>query len=383
VTQEGGELQLHLPLRGRKRLWTIQAHDRAEAITAVDKPVDPALLPERGFTPPPLRTPLPQSYLIKYDDFPLDRVKDSVLTWGGDDRYPHLFLTRAELSAYRKSFTAEPDLLARYRTAPVLTHELEGPLSCYLGCGNPGGDDHSLLTSPEVPPMTTMQVKAFSAGDEMDYHHGTRAVWDRQLVFLKSTDPLGPNYFALLDALGGKAPGTWRLWLVARKVTVEGATAHVGGREEVDLDLFFAAPRAVNLTTQEKTRPCLGMNAGDAVTSAMSNTQTAVIAEVKKGESLLVVMYPRVNVQEAPTITALADGRGVKVQTSVGTDYVFVSAAPFTYKDAAIAFRVTVGTIRVRGKEHVLVLGAAGSISFAGRALEAEKAATRCWQEGP
>lgn len=50
--------------------------------------------------------PLPQRYLIKYGDFPLDVVKDYVLDWPGDhDNYPRLFVGNGGASS-TKRFTS-------------------------------------------------------------------------------------------------------------------------------------------------------------------------------------------------------------------------------------------------------------------------------------
>ena len=61
----------HLPLLDGARKWLLAALDK-----------DASLAPLHSNDL--YRAPLPQQYQIKYTDFPLDRVKDYVLHWNGE-----------------------------------------------------------------------------------------------------------------------------------------------------------------------------------------------------------------------------------------------------------------------------------------------------------
>ena len=88
------------------------------------------------------------------------------------------------------------------------------------------------------------------------------------------------------------------------------------------------------------------------------------------------MLYPRLKTEKPPTVTAIADGRGVKVESGAGTDYVFLSAEPFAFKQGDIAFEGTAGSIQLRGGRARLSLGAAGSISSGSQKLKSDKSAS-------
>ena len=61
--------------------------------------------------------------------------------------------------------------------------------------------------------------------------------------------------------------------------------------------------------------------------------------------------------------STIADGKGVKVESPVGVDYVFLSDEPFDYNEGDVAFEGLVGTIQLRKGKPVLSLGAKGRIA--------------------
>ena len=67
--------------------------------------------------------------------------------------------------------------------------------------------------------------------------------------------------------------------------------------------------------------------------------------------------------------TALADGNGVKVETSAGTNYVFVVNTPFTFREGTITFKGTVGAVLVRRERTLLWLGQPGRVAANGEIL--------------
>ena len=109
----------------------------------------------------------------------------------------------------------------------------------------------------------------------------------------------------------------------------------------------------------------------------MDTTQTGVIASFTRGLGFAAVLYPRMKTDKPPVFTTLAEGKAVKVQNDVGTDYVFLSATQFSFKEGDVSFEGTVGAVTYRGDRVVLSLGAAGSITANGQSLKANKAATK------
>jgi len=247
----------------------------------------------------------------------------------------------------------------------------------YTGYGI--GEDHSLVESPIAPASPTMKIEAFAPADEFDYVRGVKQGWTRQIAFVKDPDPLAPNYFVLCDSLAKETSAVWRLWLTAEKVSVEGRRALVVGKEDVDMDILFLLPANVQLKTQEKSCSSHGMRA-DGRQMRMTTTQLGVIANVAKGRGFAAVLYPRLKEEKPATLTPIAGGKGVKVQSAAGTDYVFLSPAAFEFKDGGVAFSGTVGAAQMRGKRLVLSLGAAGSITAGGKTLEAKQAASKVFE---
>jgi hypothetical protein len=260
-------------------------------------------------------------------------------------------------------------------------------------------DDHSMV---ELPLMQNerMKVKAFAATPHLDYvrsslntappvdeyhitpyshvdyQHSVFSGWTRQIALVKDTDPLGPNYFVICDSLRAPVPATWRLWLTCEKVTLHPQGALVVGKEDVDTDIVFLRPAQPALSTEAKTRASAGVNA-EMRQGRWEWTQIGLIATQETGHGWTAVIYPRLKTEKPPIITPLAEGKGVKVQTAAGTDYVFVSEKAFQFTEGAVSFSGTVGAIQIRGKQVRLSLGAPGSIAAGRKPLVADKPAHR------
>ncbi len=57
------------------------------------------------------------------------------------------------------------------------------------------------------------EIKDFANGAQVDYVRSELAGWQRQILFVKDQDCLGPNYFVVRDTLNNDQPADWRLWL--------------------------------------------------------------------------------------------------------------------------------------------------------------------------
>ena len=196
--------------------------------------------------------------------------------------------------------------------------------------------------------------------------------WERRIVFVKGA-PLEPNYFVVTDTLKPSEPATWRLWLNADKVSAVRQSAVAHGKEDVDTDVFFLRPADVALTTESRTRDTQGTVAGKY--GRISTTQIGLTVRAPAGAPVAAVVYPRLRGEQPPQFESIADGKGVRVRTAVGIDYVFSSASPFTYAADGIRFEGTVGAVRMRAEGPRLWLGDAGSVSARGKSLQRGKSA--------
>ena len=106
-------------LRGFERKWMLMGLRRSEAIREEE-------LGQRV-------APLPQQYLIRHGDFPLEQVKDYVLSW--DDRptrHPRLFTTEAERERFRKRFQVDEARLVDLRKAAIFPYRMDEHVACFL-----------------------------------------------------------------------------------------------------------------------------------------------------------------------------------------------------------------------------------------------------------
>jgi hypothetical protein len=228
--------------------------------------------------------------------------------------------------------------------------------------GEAPGDDHNMVVGPHAPDSAIMHLTHFQAEDDVDYVRGVKnTAWERQIVFVKDVDPLGPNYFVLSNRLQDGASATWRTWFTAQQVTVEPQGALVQGKEDVDTDVFFTGPPGLAIATEEKTRETWGLTNGNY--GRVSTTQIGVVAPLEGRSELIAVLYPRLRGDRRPSVTPFAGGHGVKVETDASTDYVFLGTQPLTFHEGTIAFEGTVGAVLRRGKDTRLWLGQPGRIT--------------------
>jgi hypothetical protein len=240
------------------------------------------------------------------------------------------------------------------------------------------GDDHSMLVSPAAPDIEMMRIAEFAPAPRFDYVRGRKLDWTRQVALVKDADPLGPNYFVFRDSLAKPAEATWRLWLTCAGVSLGAAgTAHAVGKEDVDTDIVFLKPAGVAIQTPTISRTSASGISPDGRQGPTTTSQTGVVATQPTGDGFLVVVYPRLKTQPPPIVTPLADGKGAKVQTSAGVDYVFLSPQGVKFRQGDVAFEGAAGAIQVRENSISLSLGAAGEIAFGGHKLNSPSAAAK------
>lgn len=240
--------------------------------------------------------------------------------------------------------------------------------------GNAPGDDHNMVVSPDAADGAIAEVADFMRGDDVDYVRAVKtAAWQRQIVFVKDPSPLGPNYYVISDAVTRGGPGTWRTWFSAERVSRQNEGALIEGREDVNTELYFLQP--VSWSTETRSRETWGMN-GDKY-GRVTTTQLAVIAPITTASPLTAVYYPRLKTDKGPTFTTLAAGKAVRIETAAGTDYVFLSATPFSFADSNVSFEGSVGAVLFRNGRPRLWLGKPGKLRGYGQTLARDGADAR------
>jgi hypothetical protein len=219
------------------------------------------------------------------------------------------------------------------------------------------------------------EIVSFDNQSWSDYIHSRLSTWNRQVIFVKDKDPLGPNYFVMRDSLALMMlrSGKWWLWLNTEvDPLLDGTTVRVTGKQDVDLDVWFEPSAEPQLTAQKiegqriRTKP-LSIKTHSA--GPPTTDQRGLSVDLSAGRSMIWVMYRRLRDQKPPSFQVLADGRCVKIESTFGTDYVFLSRKPFTYLESNLKFRGTAGVIQIRRNKVRLILNAGKLIGFADETL--------------
>ncbi len=119
-----------LPLKHGQRKWMLGAFDRDECLAIMTDPKTE------------LASPIPYRYLIKYGHFPLDMIKDYVLSWPSKLKHPCLLMTKKdvarfqagvkELAPYQRQVEAFLDYTPGGRGKDLNIHNMDDAIPAYL-----------------------------------------------------------------------------------------------------------------------------------------------------------------------------------------------------------------------------------------------------------
>jgi hypothetical protein len=262
------------------------------------------------------------------------------------------------------------------------------------------------------------EIAEFSGLERADYLHNHQGDWDRQILFVKDADPLGPNYFLIRDSTSGRGTNNWWLWInTEQPIPAGGSLVSATGRDDVDLDIWFDAASAGLLKRIRQAAPEPASFAGPAtdltdspggkadiepfdretrpwVYETTEHTETVVIGRggrywgnekgttqqglnlrVPNGQPVVALLYPRLNQEAKPVVTSFSEDRALKVVSAAGTDYVFLGLEPFEAAVEGVGFKGKGGVVQERASEAVLSLAAPGEIRFGRYGLSAGSAA--------
>ena len=208
------------------------------------------------------------------------------------------------------------------------------------------------------------------------FHDDEKAmVWRRHVMFLKSTEQEGANYFVLRDTFpGGAQRKTWWNWLNlgdAGRITVDGEAfdnAAVPLNQNVGVDqmpvrhgqtlqmktdygalswFWFSREREI------RTRMTMDYPRQDG----LGGTETKTIVEIAAapGEDYFYVLYPATDTEPVPQAEKLEEGV-LRIRNPESTDTVFVGDEPFDYQRGNIVFTGRSGAVRVFADKVVLAM---------------------------
>ncbi|HOF88432.1 MAG TPA: hypothetical protein PLZ36_10060, partial [Armatimonadota bacterium] len=197
-------------------------------------------------------------------------------------------------------------------------------------------------------------------------------IWHRQVLFLKDTDPRGPNYFVLRESFSGTPtrPTDLSLWFLANSMTRAGDVFHFDGQCLVDMDVFVASPAGAEPETgqyghrQQPYGRMVGFDPKFHPDGKLQETQLLLRLKQPAGKGYMVVLYPRLKEGDpAAKYAVLADG-AVTVETPLSTDYVFANAHAFDFADARVTFKGTAGSVRFYTDGKIVVTNAEGAATY-------------------
>lgn len=234
-----------------------------------------------------------------------------------------------------------------YARASLDMDELLGPCGEYPpDYGQPDPNPPDMYTAEKMPLMT----------------------WYRQVLFLKDADPSGPNYFVIRDSFGGRPtkPTDASFWFLANSMEKRGDVYHFDGQLPVDMDVFVNAPAGAEPETGKfgHVQQPYGRMVPDDLDyyPERQRREDQLFLRLKQpaGGGYFVVLYPRLKDLDPPAAFTSLGEHGVKVETTLGTDYLIANSFPVTVKADQVEFTGTAGAVRRYLDGRIVATGSEG-----------------------
>ncbi len=192
--------------------------------------------------------------------------------------------------------------------------------------------------------------------------------WVRQFAFVKDASPSGPNYLVIADDLTGnqELEPAFNFWCLAHEVKqVAPRQYYFTGQHGIDLDMFILDPKEGRIQLG-------GWSHKQGFLGGGEESQKLVRVYGKPdGSGFRVVLYPRKGDEPQPQVTALADGRLVRVVLPDQTHWILLSKEPVTVSDGPVTLSGTTAVVKQwRDGRVELVLLAGGKVMCGERVLE-------------
>jgi hypothetical protein len=138
------------------------------------------------------------------------------------------------------------------------------------------------------------------------------------------------------------------------------------------LVVYFLEPAQPQLATESITR-----RSGASGFETQESTQHALRLTALSDQPVSVVLYPTLKDQPTPHFTPLAGGRGVKIESSFGTDYVWLALESFRFQGEGLDFDGKTGAVQIRPRGVRLSLPCRGKLSGQGKTVENRSGTSR------
>ena len=207
--------------------------------------------------------------------------------------------------------------------------------------------------------------------------------WNRHVMFLKSAQAGGPDYFVMRDTFaGGEARPSWWEWMnldAADLISVDG-TAFDKSKAPVDKVVpedQFPGLRGQTVEMKTKYGASTWFWFGEPrqvrirmTFLAAGETKTIVVVPGAPRQDYFYVVYPRKDGDPAPACKALGPGV-MSVRTAESADTVFIADAPLKWNEGDVLFSGKAGAVRVFADRVALCLNAgSGAVGYKGHVLE-------------
>ncbi len=208
--------------------------------------------------------------------------------------------------------------------------------------------------------------------------------WRRQLLWAHdAASPTGTQYLVFRDTVGGGQPTQWQFWTLSSRIDPPGVpdggygtttrllqgdrfTAY--GQFSVDVEYFIAAPtNTPRYTLRDLTRGHgYGVNGGNYY----AINQDLLHLQLPGDGAYYVALLPRARTETAPTFTAPANGRIIKIAGTFGTDYILMSSSNTSAAVDDVSLAGTAASAQIRPGATTLTLPAAGQAQWLSYGLE-------------
>jgi len=294
------------------------------------------------------------------------------------------------------------------------------PGTGYQYYGGPASDNNAIYHNqvkigqydqPEIFGRVDDELRDYGLGPDADYavasryyppeafaEHGGELWWNRHVLFLKSREPAGANYFVMRDTFRSAKPRpSWWTWLNlegADKISVDGQAfkkedcplnqklapekmaAKDGQVVEMQTDFgastwfWFDGKRTfrARLTFDYDVSNSSRLGMPKEVFPKLPGRETKTIMECvgAPGQDYFYVVFPRKSGEPVPTVAKLGDGV-LKLTTAESTDYIFVSDTPLDFSQEGVTFAGKAGAVRVFKDRVALCLNSGvGKVGYQG-----------------